>query len=273
MGCDARRKKNGFWATSFKTSIHKEIAKVEQAMGDAPVANTPLIVNDHPEEDNSTPLNDLGLHHYQMTIGCLNSIVTLGRMDIGCATISSSRFSARPREGHLAIVLRIVGCLKKRPNLEIVCDRTDTHQTNGSRTANRKELMLLYPDSVEEVDSGLPILKHKASPLSTCYEDDLAHDRVTKRSIGGVLGMAGKTIIVHKSKMYASVETPTYGAELNAGRVGIENVQEMRRMLRSLGVEVDRPKNIMVKISQCVNLVPMRTPNVKAGIPVCPTIK
>ena len=140
---------------------------------------------------------------------------------------------------HLARTLRIVGHLKKRPNLEIVCDPTETHQTNGGRTANRKKLMVLYPDSAEEVDSGLPIPKHKSLPLSTCCDADLAHDRVTRRSIGGVAGMVGNTIIVHKSKRYTSVETSTYGAELNAGRVGIEHFQETWYMLRSLGVEVD----------------------------------
>ena len=96
LGCDARYKKNVLWETFAKTSIHKAIAKVKQAMGDAPAANTPSIVNDHPEEDNSTPLNNLGLHHYHTTIGCLNWIVTLRRMGIGCATISSSRFSTGP---------------------------------------------------------------------------------------------------------------------------------------------------------------------------------
>ena len=50
----------------------KAIAKVEQAMGDVPVANTPAIANDYPEEDNSTRLKYLGMHHHQMTIGCLN---------------------------------------------------------------------------------------------------------------------------------------------------------------------------------------------------------
>ena len=103
-----------------KKSIQKEIAKVEQAIGDAPLASTPAITNDHPEEDNSAPLNSLGMHNYQMIIGCLNFIVTLDRMDIGYATSSLARFSAGLREGHLARALRILGHLKKRNNLEIV---------------------------------------------------------------------------------------------------------------------------------------------------------
>ena len=69
---DIRRKKNGLWATLAKTSILKTVAKIEQVIGDINVAKTPAIANDHPEEDNSTLLNRLGIHHYQMIIGYLN---------------------------------------------------------------------------------------------------------------------------------------------------------------------------------------------------------
>ena len=86
--------------------------------------------------------------------------------------------------------------------------------------------MVFCTDSAEEMHSGLPMPKHKSLPLSTCYDADLAHDRVTRRSIGGVVSMVGKSIVVHKSKRQTSVETSTYRAELNVGRVGIEHCQE-----------------------------------------------
>ena len=63
LGHGTRCKKNGLWETFPKTSTHKAIAKVEQAMGGATAASGPVIIN----EDDSTPLNDLGLHHHQMT--------------------------------------------------------------------------------------------------------------------------------------------------------------------------------------------------------------
>ena len=47
-------------------SIRKASAKVEQAIGDAPLASAPGINNERPEEDNSVPLSTLGLHHCQM---------------------------------------------------------------------------------------------------------------------------------------------------------------------------------------------------------------
>ena len=94
-----------------------------------------------------------------------NWITTLGQMDMGFYVSSLTHFSSRLWEGHLARALRVAGHLKKRPNLEILCDPTEMYQTNNIRTANRKELMVRYPDKVEEIDSGLPPPKHKPLPL------------------------------------------------------------------------------------------------------------
>ena len=55
---------------------------------------------DHPEEDTSEPLNDDMHQKYQMLIGMLNWIACIGRMDIGFATVSLSRFTVCPRKGH-----------------------------------------------------------------------------------------------------------------------------------------------------------------------------
>ena len=79
-------------------------------------------------------------------------------------------------------------------------DATEIHQKNNGRTEKIRELMARYPNSLEETDSGLPVPKHEPSPLSMHCDSDLSHDRVTRRSIGGVVGMIGKKIIIHKSK-------------------------------------------------------------------------
>ena len=97
---------------------------------------------------------------------------------------------------------------------------------------------MCYPDSVEEIYVGLTISKHKPLPLSTFYDSDLAHDRITRRSIDDVVGMVEKIAINHKPKRQTSIETSTYSAELSVGRVSIEHFQEMRCMLRSLCAEV-----------------------------------
>ena len=113
----------------------------------------------------------------------------------------------------------------------------DINQTKNGIAANRKKLMVRHPDEVEEIDSSLLPPKLKLLPLVTCYDYDLAHDRLTRISIGGVVVMVDKTAIIHKPKSKPSIETSTYGAELNDGRVGIEYCKEIRHVCMSLGVE------------------------------------
>ena len=74
--------------------MHKAVEKLEKLMGDVPLDKLPEVSRDHPEEDISAPLSLLGVHYYQLIIGCLNWVTTLGRMDIACATSSLAHFSS-----------------------------------------------------------------------------------------------------------------------------------------------------------------------------------
>ena len=60
--------------------------------------------------------------------------------------------------------------------------------------------MVHYLDAEEEIHSGLSPPKHKPLPLVAFYDSDIAHDKDTKRSIGGVVGMVGKIAIIHDLK-------------------------------------------------------------------------
>ncbi len=77
---------------------------------------------DHPKRDTSKLLNDEGHRKYQMLIGMLVWVITIGRIDVAHVTSSLSRFTACPRQGHLERLLRVSGYLKKRPNRRIVVD-------------------------------------------------------------------------------------------------------------------------------------------------------
>jgi hypothetical protein len=70
---------------------------------------------DHPEMDTSKLLDDEGHKKYQLLIGILVWVVTIGRIDTAHATSSLSRFKACPREGYLYRLFRVLGYLKKGP--------------------------------------------------------------------------------------------------------------------------------------------------------------
>jgi hypothetical protein len=76
----------------------------------------------------------------------------------------------------------------------------------------------------------------------TVYVDaDHAHNLVTRRSITGILVMLNNMPIIWISKRQKTVETSTYGSELEASRIATELILEIRYMLRSLGVAFDEP--------------------------------
>jgi hypothetical protein len=76
----------------------------------------------------------------------------------------------------------------------------------------------------------------------TIYVDaDHAHDLVTRRSITGILFMLNNTPIPWIFNFQKTFETSTYGSELVASRIATELIREVRYMLRSLGVALDRP--------------------------------
>ena len=75
-----------------------------------------LTPRDNPELDNSPLLDDKKHQEYQMLIGTLNWITTIGCLDIGFATSSLARFVVSPCEDHYKQALKVFGYLKWRPN-------------------------------------------------------------------------------------------------------------------------------------------------------------
>jgi len=65
----------------------------------------PMVAGDHPKLDKSKHLDDEEHTKYQMLIGILNWIVTIGRIDIAFAVSSLSRFIACPRQGHMDSII------------------------------------------------------------------------------------------------------------------------------------------------------------------------
>ena len=92
----------------------------------------------------------------------------------------------------------------------------------------------LYPEAEELIPSDM------LEPLSkectiTCYVDaDHARDKVTCRSVTGILFLVNNTPLLWYTKRQKTVESSTYGSELVAARIGIEMVIEVRYNLRML---------------------------------------
>ena len=74
-------------------------------------SRSPLEKGDHPELDNTDFCSHEDTKKYQLMIGALQWLVSLGRFDIQTAVLSMLRFQAKPRIGHLGHVKQIYGYL------------------------------------------------------------------------------------------------------------------------------------------------------------------
>ena len=89
----------------------------------------------------------------------------------------------------------------------------------------------VYGNVQEELPMDAPTPKGKEVVISAFWDANLYHDKITGRAITGIIIMLNKTPIDWISKRQATVETATYGSELVAGRITIDNVVEFQHML------------------------------------------
>ena len=239
---------NSRYAVGCKKYIKEAVSRVEQReKSSLKKHSVPSSPGDHPELDTSEFLNDEGHLYYQMLVGMLNWIVGIGRFDIAHATSSLARFSSCPRKGHLERALRVFGYLKKYPNKRIVLDSRDPIITGGDLESSSRlveDFKQEYPEAAEEIDPRLPPPLVDELAITVFVDSDHAHDKVTRRSITGLIILVGRTPVFYYSKRQGAVETSTYSAEFMAMRHAVEEVGSIRYMLRCLGVNVDVPSKV-----------------------------
>lgn len=85
----------------------------------------------------------------------------------------------------------------------------------------------------------MPKAVGKEATITVYVDADHARDKVTCRSVTGIVMLLGNTPINWLSKRQKTVETSTYGSELVAARIAVDMVMEMRYKLRMLGVVLE----------------------------------
>ena len=203
--------------------------------------------DDHPENDDSLLLGDSDHCKFQMLIGMLNWVVTIGRLDMAYATASLSCFLACPREGHLQRALHVFGYLKQHKNRRIAMY---SKQPNFKKCEGKFEkdsqaaLKDNYPNVAEEIDKQCPAPCYAELPITAFVDLDHGHDHMTRCSITGLVILVGRTPIVFSSKRQGTVATLTFGAGFCALQTSTEEITAVQYMLRCLGVQVKVPSTV-----------------------------
>ena len=224
------------------TYVKRMMANYHQMFGEpVPKRKTysPLEPGDHPELDTSPALDHVNKKHYWSMIGELQWAVSLGRMDIACATQTMSRFRPEPREGHLLRLKRIYQYLRTYQNTAIKFNvEMPDYSQYKTTPANWGHV---YGDCREDIPSDMPVPKGKPVLTTSFVDANLMHDVTTGRSCTGVIHMLNKTPIEWFSKRQNTVETATYGSEFVAARIAVDQIIDLRYSLRMLGVPLTGP--------------------------------
>jgi hypothetical protein len=154
-------------------------------------------------------------------VGALQSVVTIGRLDMTTAVMTMTGFRIAPRVGHLDRLKQIYGYMSKMHHAYImICTDMPDYSNlpelshNWSRSAYG-EMTELAP-----LDAPEPLGKHVT--LTHYVDANLMHGVVIGRSVTGILHLANKTPIHWYSKKQATVDKATYGSEFVAARICVE---------------------------------------------------
>ena len=225
---------------SMEKYIKEVIRKYESKHGSIRKENIPSSHNDHPEMDESPFLDEAGITHFQSVMGICQWISTAARMDITFSVSSLSRFGAKPREGHLQRAIKILGYLKKYPKKGFYIDPREPI-LNTEYEELVPDFGNQYADFIEDVDDKLPKPLMNELPVTIFVDSNHGHDKVTGKSITGLIVFVGRTPIFYQAKRQASVQTATFGAEFIALKKAVEEAITTRYYLRAMGVHVSKP--------------------------------
>ena len=174
-------------------------------------SNSPMDDSYHPEMDTTELCNPETISKYRSLIGSANWIITLGHFDIQYAVNTFARYSHTPREGHFKALQQIFGYLRKWNKGKIVINNGIAPITNKLKLTKNQNWTEMYPDAEEDIPKDMPEPRGKEMRITTYVDADHARDKVTRRSVTGVLLLVNNTPLMWTSKRQPTVEISTYG--------------------------------------------------------------
>ena len=99
----------------------------------------------------------------------------------------------------------------------------------------------------------------KELQISIFVDSNHGHDKITGKSVTGIIVFVGRTPIYWESKRQSSVQTSIFGAEFISMKKAVEEAVTTRYYLRSMGVKVSKPSIIYAD-----NLSAIKTRHIQA---------
>lgn len=140
--------------------------------------------------------------------------------------------------------------MKKKFNKRIVVDSREPIVVNNGAEGLldidlTEKLAEYYPKAKEEIDDKVPEPLLDELKITAYVDSDHAHDKISRRSMMGLIIFVGRIPVFYMAKRQGAIETSTYGTEFIVMKTAVEEVISMQYMLRCLGVNVIKLLHIM----------------------------
>jgi hypothetical protein len=139
--------------------------------------HAPLDPGDHPGFDTSSLLGAHDTSLYMYSIGAVQWVATLGRLDLFSDMMTMSGFRDEPCERHLVQFNCMFANLRNNMKMSIKC-RTDMPDYSQSKPDTRDWSYVAFP-VVEEEPADAPLSIGKCARRMTFADVNLMHDMVT----------------------------------------------------------------------------------------------
>lgn len=205
-----------------KTHVKNVCVKIEKLM-DAVLKNhgSPLVTGYHPESDETDLLVGEDTCLYQMSVGCGQWAVTIGRFDVQFVVCTMARFASM-REGHMKRMFGTFGYLKHHTKARIKYDVEEPNLDGLNFVEHNWSEQ--HPDATGEVLDEMPepMTLDPEVVIVVLVDADHAHDTETRRSMTGILLFINGTPIKWHCKRQNTIETSSHGSEFVAARIATE---------------------------------------------------
>ena len=133
-----------------------------------------------------------------------------------------------PRVGHYKAAQRVLSYLRRHPHGKIFIDVNQPPIRGMVKIDIDQSWTEMYPEAEEIIPNDMLEPLGKECTV-TCFVDaDHARDKLTFRSVTGILLLVNYTPLIWYTKHQKTVESSTYGSELIAARIGVEMIIEVR---------------------------------------------
>jgi len=176
------------------TFVKKMLSKYEKMFGE-PVpkrdVHAPLEPGDHPELDTSPLCDAEQTQMYWSMLGDLQWAVSLGRIDIYCATMTLGGFRSAPRVGHLKRAKHVYSFLRnyKKTSVKFQTDMPDYSNFEYMKP----DWGYMYEPCNEKIADDIPVPLGNPVLMTTFVDANLLFDMVTGRPATGIIHLLNKT--------------------------------------------------------------------------------